>query len=63
MTPTLKAGDFTGLANDYAEHRPDYCSSVLNALIGLLQKPAFEFDFVDVGAGTGIWTRAVNSTG
>lgn len=55
----LKAGDFTGLASDYSQHRPDYCTSVLNGLLGLLNKPVREIDFVDVGAGTGIWTRMV----
>ena len=50
MTQMLKAGDFTGLAKDYSQHRPDYCPSVLNALLGTLQKPIDEVDFVDVGA-------------
>ena len=63
MTQALKAGDFTGLARDYSQHRPDYCPSVLNALLGLLQKPTVEVDFVDVGAGTGIWTRMVHGKG
>jgi SAM-dependent methyltransferase len=56
---TLKKGDFTGLATDYSLHRPDYCPSILRGLLGLLEKPAQEIDFVDVGAGTGIWTRMV----
>lgn len=60
---TLKAGDFTGLASDYSQHRPDYCPSVLKALLGLLDKSLAEIDFVDVGAGTGIWTRMVQATG
>lgn len=60
---TLKAGDFTGLASDYSQHRPDYCPSVLSALLGLLEKPVAAVDFVDVGAGTGIWTRMVNACG
>ena len=59
----LKAGDFTGLADDYSQHRPDYCPSVLNALLGLLNKPVTDVDFVDVGAGTGIWTRMVYDEG
>lgn len=63
MTKALKAGDFTGLAKDYSRHRPDYCPSVLKALLGLLDKPAAEIDFVDVGAGTGIWTRMVLNSG
>src|SRR5690606_25421860 len=37
--------------------------SVLNGLMALLGKPAEEIDFVDVGAGTGIWTRMVHDTG
>ena len=63
MTQTLKAGDFTSLAKDYSQHRPDYCPSVLNAMLGLLGKPTSEVDFVDVGAGTGIWTRMVHVAG
>jgi SAM-dependent methyltransferase len=54
-----RAGDFTGLAGDYSRHRPDYAPSVLNGLLGLLEMPPAEIDFVDVGAGTGIWTRMV----
>lgn len=61
--PTIKAGDFTGLASDYSLHRPDYCPSVLNGLLGLLGKPIREVDFLDVGAGTGIWTRMVYAKG
>jgi ubiquinone/menaquinone biosynthesis C-methylase UbiE len=63
MKQALKAGDFTGLASDYSQHRPDYCPSVLKALLGLLGKPTAEVDFVDVGAGTGIWTRMVHAAG
>jgi len=59
----LKAGDFTGLASDYSLHRPDYCPSVLSSLLGMFDKPIGDIDFVDVGAGTGIWTRMVNSGG
>lgn len=59
----MKAGDFTGLATDYSLHRPDYCPSVLSALLGMLNKPASEVDFIDVGAGTGIWTRMVYRQG
>jgi len=60
---SYQAGDFTGLANDYSQHRPDYCSSVLSALLGLVKKPAENVDFVDIGAGTGIWTRLVYGKG
>lgn len=58
-----RAGDFTGLAGDYSRHRPDYCPSVLSGLLGLIGKPVSAIDFVDVGAGTGIWTRMVAARG
>jgi SAM-dependent methyltransferase len=60
---TFKAGDFTGLASDYSQHRPDYCPSVLNALLGLLDTQVESVDFADIGAGTGIWTRMVYDKG
>lgn len=63
MTKMLKPGDFTGLAKDYSQNRPNYSTSVLRALIALLSKPVTEIDFTDVGAGTGIWTRMVSAAG
>jgi SAM-dependent methyltransferase len=63
MTKDLKAGDFTGLASDYSQHRPDYSKTVLNALLGMLDKNTQDVDFVDVGAGTGIWSRMVFGAG
>ena len=38
----LKSGDFTGLASDYSQHHPDYCSAVLNTMIGLINKSISE---------------------
>ena len=63
MTVQLKLGEFTGLAEDYSRHRPDYCPSVLKALLGLIDVPIADIDFADVGAGTGIWTRMVKAAG
>ena len=63
MTQKIKAVDFTGLAKDYSQNRPEYSASVLDASLGLLDKPPSEVDFVDVGAGTGIWTRMVFAAG
>jgi len=63
MSDLITAGDFTGLAKDYSLSRPDYCPLVLKGLIGLLDVPLSEVDFVDVGAGTGIWTRMVYLAG
>ena len=59
----MKAGDFTGLASDYSLHRPDYSPEVLHKLLSLLPRPVEQIDFVDVGAGTGIWTRMVHAIG
>ena len=61
--PERSGGDFTGLAEDYAQSRPDYSPSVLGALIGLLGTPFGEADVADVGAGTGIWTRMMAARG
>lgn len=55
----IKAGDFSTLATHYAKYRPGYSKSVLSAILGIVDKPVEEIDFVDVGAGTGIWTRLV----
>jgi len=63
MNAQLKPGEFTGLADDYSRYRPDYCPSVLNALLGLFAMPVDRIDFADVGAGTGIWTRMVRDCG
>jgi SAM-dependent methyltransferase len=63
MQATWQAGDYTNLAQDYSKHRPDYSPSVLLGLLGLLAKPVAHVDFVDVGAGTGIWTRMVAARG
>jgi len=54
-----KLGDFTGLAQNYSKFRPAYSPMVLDSLLGLLNKPNNDIDFVDVGAGTGIWSRMV----
>lgn len=59
----MELGDFTTLAKKYADSRPDYSSGVLNALIGVIDKPAETIKFADVGAGTGIWTNMVASKG
>lgn len=59
----MKHGDFTGLAEDYSRFRPDYSRQVLQSIFGLIEKPVSELDAVDVGAGTGIWTRMLAHAG
>jgi len=53
----MKQGDFTELAENYSKYRPDYSSTILDAILSLLPRSVTECDAVDVGAGTGIWTR------
>jgi ubiquinone/menaquinone biosynthesis C-methylase UbiE len=59
----LRHGDFTGLAADYAKYRPGYAAPVLAAVKGLLGRPAESVEVVDVGAGTGLWTRMLADAG
>ena len=59
----MQAGDFTELAEVYSQNRPNYSSSVLDGLCSLLNCSLGDCDFVDIGAGTGIWTRMVVSRG
>jgi SAM-dependent methyltransferase len=59
----LKAGDFSDLAENYAASRPGYSETVLDALLGLFEQPGANLDVVDVGAGTGIWTKMLAHRG
>ena len=63
MKNNLKAGEFTGLASFYSENRPDYCRTVLNSLLGMFEQNRSDISVVDIGAGTGIWTRMLYETG
>jgi len=59
----LAPGDFTGLATNYSKFRPGYAEAALTALLSQVRHTIDEIDFVDVGAGTGIWTRMVAERG
>lgn len=66
MTTTIRKishGDFTNLAEPYSRYREGYATSVRSALLGLLGRPADGLDAVDIGAGTGIWTRMLAQAG
>jgi len=54
----MKQGDFSALADDYARYRPGYADSVRDALARLAPSTSLA---VDVGAGTGIWTRMLSA--
>jgi ubiquinone/menaquinone biosynthesis C-methylase UbiE len=57
-----KGGDFTGLSHDYQRYRPDYPGEITAAGVAFLRAGGRACDAgllaVDVGAGTGIGTRA-----
>jgi ubiquinone/menaquinone biosynthesis C-methylase UbiE len=60
---SMKHGDFTTLAGDYARYRPRYSSTVTTAILNLVGRPLNEIDAADVGAGTGIWTLMLAERG
>jgi SAM-dependent methyltransferase len=60
---SIRHGDFTTLASDYANYRPGYAPSVVTAVLSLVDRPANEVDAIDIGAGTGIWTRMLVAHG
>ncbi len=64
MTETsIKHGNFDSLAGDYSQYRPGYAPSIVPAVLSLIGRPASEVDAVDIGAGTGIWTRMLAGQG
>jgi len=63
LSTTMKHGDFTGLAGDYARFRAGYAPQVATAILGYLGRNPATIDAVDVGAGTGIWTRTLAERG
>jgi ubiquinone/menaquinone biosynthesis C-methylase UbiE len=63
MSVMLKHGDYTELAGDYARFRPGYAPQVATAILAYLGLKAASVDAVDIGAGTGIWTRLLAARG
>src|SRR5271170_5846757 len=59
----MKHGDFTGLAGDYARFRPGYAPQVAAAILSYVGRDPVTIDAVDIGAGTGIWTRMLAARG
>jgi SAM-dependent methyltransferase len=63
MPAALRHGDYTGLADAYSRYRPGYSPHAARMILALLQRPPASLDAVDVGAGTGIWTRELATQG
>jgi ubiquinone/menaquinone biosynthesis C-methylase UbiE len=60
---SIKHGDFTALAGDYARYRPGYSPSVATAILALVGRSPADIDAADVGAGTGIWSMMLAARG
>jgi ubiquinone/menaquinone biosynthesis C-methylase UbiE len=63
LPSTMKHGDFTGLAADFARFRAGYAPQVAAAILGYTERRPASIDAADVGAGTGIWTRTLAALG
>jgi len=57
------ARQFSGLAGDYARFRPDYPDALMQSLEDVIEKPLSDVRAVDIGAGTGRWTRQMAKAG
>lgn len=54
---------FDHVARDYDAYRPDYPAQLFDALESAMGQPLLRADVLDVGAGTGIATRALAGRG
>jgi len=59
----VKRGDFTNLANDYLKYRPSYNKNIVNIILNCVSKNVNSIKAVDVGAGTGIFTKCLIDSG
>lgn len=59
----MKHGNYTKLAGDYTKYRPGYAPQVAEAILSYVQRDPACIDAADIGAGTGIWTRALAARG
>jgi ubiquinone/menaquinone biosynthesis C-methylase UbiE len=63
VSVTMKHGDFTHVAGDYARFRPSYAPQVATAVLRYVGRDPASIDAADIGAGTGIWTRMLAAQG
>lgn len=53
----MKLCDFSGLAVNYSKYRSGYCPSLRDAILAIAKTGDSNTRRVNLGAGTGIWTR------
>lgn len=58
---SMEPGNFTGLAQNYAEFRPGYSRDLVKAALALLPVEVRSATLADVGAGTGIFTKLLTT--
>lgn len=58
---SLEPGNFTGLAQNYAEYRPGYNRDLVRAFLALIPAALPQATLADVGAGTGIFTKLLTT--
>ncbi len=59
----MKQGDFTNLADDYAKYRPSYNTKLVKKIIAAVGMRPEAIKAVDIGAGTGIFTKCLLGEG
>lgn len=55
----MKLGDFSSLATAYSTSRPTYSPNVVDQILEKIKRDVSNLKVIDVGAGTGIWTRMI----
>ncbi len=59
----MEKGDFTNLADDYSKYRPSYNKEVIDVILNFVGKNIKIINAVDIGAGTGIFTKCLTEAG
>lgn len=61
VAAALEPGNFTGLAQNYADYRPGYNRDLVRAFLSLVPAELPRATLADVGAGTGIFTKLLTT--
>ena len=59
----MQKGDFSQLADDYGKYRASYNKDVVNVILNSVGKKIKHIKAADIGAGTGIFTKALTDAG
>tara|TARA_B100000787_G_C16161123_1_gene281448 strand:+ start:606 stop:815 length:210 start_codon:yes stop_codon:yes gene_type:complete len=59
MSKNIKLGDFNQLAHSYRVSRPGYSKNIINFIKSLPYKNPKKITTLDLGSGTGIFTKEI----